>query len=301
MLDRASTFSDPDIIAMLQTRFVPVAVDVWYEERRQDPAGKLYRRIVNQRDGMRPGRTTQGFYLFTPTGDLLQGWNNRDVRKVKRRLRKALASYTPPTSDPVGAGSLDRRFERTPPVGAVVVDVFSRIVKASWPPSQSRWDRVQREATGRDHLWLLPAEITEIVAGRWPATVTRRIARFHVIDNTRGEPPMWRSNEVTAAALKLESTADGYRLVGKIQVKSRKGDRGCDAALLGRVRVKEGRLTRLDIVARGSYFGHGRYTGGAPPGSFTLAVAFRLADPKATSTRVPPQGSRDLNGYLRAR
>ena len=72
MLDRASTFSDERVIELLKTRFVPVALDVWYEERRADPAGDLYRKIVFQREGTSPEKTTQGFYICASDGRLLQ-------------------------------------------------------------------------------------------------------------------------------------------------------------------------------------------------------------------------------------
>ena len=38
-------------------------------------------------------------------------------------------------------------------------------------------------------------------------------------------------------------------------------------------------LTRFDLVARGTFHGEGRYTRGAPPEPFPLAVSFTLAAP----------------------
>ena len=90
MLDRESTFANDEINKLLKTRFVPVAIDVFYHERRKDAEGEFYRKVVHQRRGLRPGRTTQGFYIFTPYGSLIVGWNNRDPKKVLNQLRAAL-------------------------------------------------------------------------------------------------------------------------------------------------------------------------------------------------------------------
>ena len=45
---------------------------------------------------------------------------------------------------------------------------------------------------------------------------------------------------------------------------------------------------RFDVVARGSFFGEGRYTRKAPKGRFPLAVAFSLADGEDVADRVEP-------------
>jgi hypothetical protein len=58
------------------------------------------------------------------------------------------------------------------------------------------------------------------------------------------------------------------------------------------------RVSRFDLLAVGPFAGEGRYTKGAPPGEFTLAVAVRLAAEDDPARVVPPQGARDLGGYL---
>jgi hypothetical protein len=121
--------------------------------------------------------------------------------------------------------------------------------------------------------------------------------RFHLIDNTRGEPPLWRSREVRAAEIALHREEGRLRLSGTVQLKTEGGDRGYEPSLLGYLESRDGKVTRLDLVARGEFWGQGRYTGGAPPGRFTLAVAFALAA-GGEASRVPPQGARDLGDYL---
>src|SRR5262245_34703569 len=137
---------------MLTTRAIPVALDVWYEERRKDEAGDFYRGIAKQRDGYSPNRTTQGFYICTPSGKLLEGWNNRDTAKVARKLRGVVESYVPGENpaEPIG-GANDAAYQRALPEGAVVVDVFARVLDAQWPDSDDKWQAILRSAVGRDH------------------------------------------------------------------------------------------------------------------------------------------------------
>jgi hypothetical protein len=297
VLDRASVFADDEIVSLLRTRFVPVAVDEWYHVRRQDPEGEFYRKVVFQRAGMQAGRTTQGFYLFDAEGTLIQGWNNRDTAKVKRNLQEALQRPLPRTAAKDEPAE-DRRLARRPPEGGLVVDVHSRIVKAAWTPAKNEWDEILRAATGRDRLWISSSEAASLAAGAMPESLARRIARFHLVDNTRGEPPMWSRAEVRELKIGLAPDKRGYRLEGRVRLATDSGDRGYEAALLGSVEIKEGRVARFDVVARGEFWGEGTYTRGAPPGRFTLAVAFRIAG-DGEASKVPPQGARDLGDYMR--
>ena len=298
-MDRASVFSDDEVIDLLKTRVVPVAVDEWYHVRRKDPEGDFYRSVVYQREGLDPkeDRTTQGFYLFTPGAKLLRGWNNRDPARVKRFLRSALSGYRPPEAGDIPETE-DSRFARSPGEGGVVADVFTRVLEADWPPPRDEWQSMLRSATGRDHLWLRKDEAEALAAGKLPGSVTRRIALYHLVDNTRGEPPMWRERDVGKAEWKLVPGKDEgtYRLEGEVHLSTEKGDRGYEASLLGRIESQAGKLVRFDLVARGEFRGEGRYTRGAPPGKFTLGIAFRLAE-GGEASKVPPQGARDFEGY----
>ena len=64
--------------------------------------------------------------------------------------------------------------------------------------------------------------------------------------------------------------------------------------------TKGGKVTRLDVVAKGEFWGEGTYTRRAPKGRFPLAIAFTLADGKDAADTIPPQGSRGwVQGYIR--
>ena len=88
------------------------------------------------------------------------------------------------------------------------------------------------------------------------------------------------------------------RLTGTAKAATRDGKRGYDLAVAGRVARQGSRITRFELVARGQYWGGGKYTSNdLPAGRFDFAVAFRIAGDDAAKS-VPPQGSRDLRGYL---
>jgi hypothetical protein len=143
-----------------------------------------------------------------------------------------------------------------------------------------------------------------------PQGLATRIARFHLVDNTRGEPPMWRRDELRKIAVTLtvvETTADvlKLRLDGQILLSTdadpAKAKRGYDVRLLGYVELsrKGPAVTRFDVVALGDHWGEGTYTRGARPGRTPLGVAFQLADGKQAADAVPPQAAREWAEYLR--
>lgn len=295
MLDRASTFADDEVIALLQQRFIPVAANASHQDWIPDAESKFYRQVVYQRAGIHKGVTSQGFYIFSPDGKLINGWNNRDTDKVKRLLKAALVNYHGPAQvEPVSA-TQGRNFSRVLPAGGRVVDVYSKITDAKWPTAKEQWEEsffaTFRTSVGRDHLWITQEEMAALTRGTMPDSLTRRIALYHLIDNTRGEPPMWQDAELRAA--KITATREGgkLRLVGDVEAATANKDRSYHMKLLGYVETKGDSLVRFDLVARGQFRGHGQYTAtSAPVGNFTLAIAFTLADQTNEAAKVPPQG-----------
>ncbi len=293
MWDRASTFADDRVIELLREKFIPVAADCWYLDRAKDAAGEFYKRVVSQWQPFEPGvRSTQGFYAFAPDGKLLRGWNNRNVPRMREYLERALREFKPAEAK-AGDAARDPRFARAVPDGAVVVDVFAKVLEADWPPTDDEMILPLRVATGRDRLWILKEEVEALAAGKVPDGLARRITRFHLVDNTRGEPPHWSVIEMRAFSAEL---ADG-RISGRAKLESLTGDRSFDAVLAGIVEFREGKLVRFDVVARGRFGGEGQFTRNAPTGKFTLGIAFTLST-GGEASKVPPQGARDLRDYL---
>ena len=276
------------------------------QRRQKDAEGTLYRRIAGQGPRSDFQNTTQGFYIASPAGKLLLYNNNRDPKKLLRLMRESLREYelgsfafdrdqVQAEVDAAANGQEDARYTLHPPEGGLVVRVHAKVLDGySTPANQS--ESLFQKAISRDNLWITPKEKAELVAGRVPATLQRRIARFHLVDNTRGEPPMWKAGEIKEMDLQI----DKGTLVGSVRLETEDGSRGYQAELRGHIRVVGDNITGLDLVALGEFYGEGRYTQNAPDGKFPLAVAFQLADGTDVADAVAPQGARGwLDGYLK--
>ncbi len=313
-MDRASTFEDAIAIRLLKDEFIPVAVDSWYEVQRKDTEGEFYRCIVSQDADITPDRSTQGFYVALADGTLVAAWYNRGPGILGPHLGGALRRLREEKVVETGrfargeAGVPDARLDRTPPAGGLVVDVFARILEGDWSEGpDGEQGRLYRESTGRDRLWIRAEETKALARGELPVALQRRIARFHLIENTRGTPPVWAGAEVKSVAMRLardggapQGGAVRYRLVGNAALATADGSRGFDADLLGFVEAgPDGAITRFDLVARGAAWGQGRYTHFGPKGRYTLAIAFALPASAAPKS-IPPLGSRDIDQYWAA-
>ena len=224
--------------------------------------------------------------------------NNRDPAKLHRLMRQALTEFAtirvPADLAEIDARGADPRHDRKPPRGGRVVRVRGKVLDG-YEPTTNRWRRIFQNAVSRDNLWISKDEQQSLVRGKLPKSLQTRLARFHLVDATRGEPPMWRENEVRELDLTLE---DG-RLAGRVHLETSNGDRVYDAELLGFIDIKNNKVVRFDVVALGSFWGQGRFTRGAPKGRFPLAISFTLADGTDIADHVPPQGARGwLAGYM---
>jgi hypothetical protein len=294
VLDRASTFADPEIVKLLQTKFVPVAIDQFYQRQQKDAEGDFYRKLVIQGPWKDVARTTQGLYIATADGKLLAFNNNRGPEKIKRLLKQSLLSFQPTELASIERGSVDPRFARTPPEGGLIVRVTAKVL-GGYVHTDDKWQQIFQSALSRDNLWVRKDEHQSLVRGELLESLKRRIAQFHLIDNTRGEPTNWDGADIRKLDLRLV----GGKLTGSVELENQSGDQGYVADLLGFVETQNGRVVRLDMVAKGLYWGEGRFTAGAPRGKFPLAVAFSLATGDEEADRVPPQGSKGwLAGYI---
>ena len=308
--------------------YVPVATDDWYTRRRDDAEGKFFRDVANQ--GPRKGQggsTRQGIYCFTADGKLLAYKNagqNPDAMRDTFRLGLREWKKLPEERRKPGAvkvddlAKADARYTRTPPPGGLVVNVYTRILdRKDSGYCKGTCEREWGDQAARDHLWiteaewkaLVPAEPKKGAKAPLPAKVADRILRFHLTDNTRGEPPMWRPQDVRSQELTLtvEEVSDAtvlLRLEGKAllatDADTAKADRGYDVRLLGHIRYDRAKkaIDRFDVVAVGDHWGVGAFTGGARPGKQPLGVAFELSPGKSAADLVPPQAAREIGVYL---
>jgi len=279
------------VVKLLSTRVVPVAVDQHIHRQLKDAEGELFAAVLKQAGRGLDGYS-QGVYVFSPQGKLLAFSNTADAAHVKQLMAGAFKKFDPDAPPP--------KFEEQakpalvqPPEGGLILDVTAKVL-GGYDPADPR-SKHHMNSLGRDHLWLRKDEADALAAGRLPESVQQRLVRYHLLDNTRGEPPMWGLSEIK----KLELTLVNGRLSGSVLLEAKTGDRGYYAELLGFVDAKEGRVTRFDVLARGDFWGESTFTRGAPRGRYPFAVAFTLADPERPASKVPPQGTRGNRSYLK--
>jgi hypothetical protein len=233
-------------------------------------------------------------------------------------------------------GKLDSAYARTPPENGLIVNVHARLLERAdaagtnvqgLPKAGSilggfadaQCTVGDGDEASRDHLWLTEAEWKSLLPksakvgerSPVPPAIVSRILRFHLIDNTRGEPPMWRREDVRKGELSLvvESATPAkvtLRLEGVALLATDanldQAKRGYDAKLLGYIEYEPAkpRVTRFDVVAIGDHWGEGRFTRGARDGRKPMGVAFELATGGKPGDLVPPQAAREVGVYFDA-
>lgn len=327
VVGRVSTFADADVIKMATTDFVPVCTDDWYTRRRQDAEGEFFRKMADAagRKG-EGGNTRQGIYVFTADGTVL-GYKNagQDAEIMKKVFRDALFKFDklPEGKRKAGTltipdhGRLDPKYTRTPPTDGLIVRVNTRILDEK----KGEYCAGVCKTTGgsmasRDFLWLTKAEVKSLAPPKaevgqsypLPAAVAARISRFHLNDNTRGEPNFWkaddlRQNEWALTITKVSDAGVELRLDGRIQLATKPdptdADRGYSAKARGHLRwlPVKGTFDQFDVAVVGDHWGEGTFTKGAREGRSLLGFAFTLADPTKPGETIPPQAIRDEAPY----
>jgi len=325
VVGRASAFADPAIIKMAQNDFIPVAADDWYQRRRQDKEGEFFRATADALGKTGPGGgSRQGIYCFTADGTPLNYKNSQDADVMRQELQQALFKFDklPEAKRKAGAvkieeqGRLDPAYSRTPPAGGLILKVFTRILDykndgyCKGSCSQTGGDKA-----ARDHVWITAEEIQSLAPAKTvvgfryplPAKVAERIIRYHLVDNTRGEPIRWGREEIRAKRMTLTLVSQTPQAI-ELQLEGEallannadidKADRGYELRLLGSLRYLPGTKTfdRFDLTAIGSHWGEAFHSGVARPGKTLLGVSFELAGDRP-GDKVAPQGIRDRDEY----
>ena len=321
---------------MAREEFVAVACDDWYQRRRRDAEGEFFVNVANQGPQRgQGGATRQGIYILTAGGKLLSWKNTGQLPDVTVDMfRNALQKWRslPESERAPGAvkvpdlGKVDPDYHRQPPTNGAIIKVYARALdqqKRSPKLIESAFSDAQcklgaGDEASRDHLWLTESEWRSLipaepkVGARFPVPqkIVERILRFHLVDNTRGEPTFWRRDEIrdTELTLIVQSVTPSeiqLRLEGFARLAtdpdSEKATRGYEPQLEGQIKYDRihQRLTQFDVVAVGEHWGTGRYTTrAARPGRTPLGIAFELSSTRSPSDCVAPQGAREVQNYF---
>jgi hypothetical protein len=295
---------------MAREDFIPVALDDWYQRRRQDAEGAFFKKVYSQDASRaapdRPNR--QGIYCFTPSGKLLGVKNAGQLVDVTKELmRDALAKWEalPEAERAPGAVKVppmkhpDTRYvPAKPSADCIVLDVFTRVFDfdAQGEPCKGRSATIGGDWAARDKMWVFEPEWKALVpvspkAGDvvpLPASLVNRLLAFHLRDNTTGQAPRWERSQIRTRDLRLtveEAGAAGskLRLEGSAVMATaddlEKADRGIELHLLGYLTFDAAKraFTRFDVLALGRNWGRANDTGEGRPGKGPIGILIQLA------------------------
>jgi len=291
--------------------FVPAADEVWRLQHGNDTDCEFFQRATG---GGKVGdqRSHQGIWIMTPSGSLLASINSINADRVLRTLDEGLAAWRVVAQDgDVEASSCERpghRWEYLYPEGGLVLERIARDLDPASPLG------VRRPSWNRDYVWFTAEEVRAFMprdpepGDRWDLPeAASRLARFHLVDNVRGQTLPYAGPEILSAELWLEvrarrgsevevelfgstaAAAEGPWLLGdNLWKPTRELARGIETELLGEATfdLATGGFTRFELVGLGRRWGRSEFNGrwrevGAKP----IGFHFTLARPDA---RVAP-------------
>jgi hypothetical protein len=295
--------------------FVCAADEVWRLQRGSDADCVFFQRMVNGGARIVDRGSRQGLWVCAPGdphGEVLAYTGARDADAVLATLAEGLAAWRalPPEHRRLPADvELEprHRWEHNYPEGGLVLERVARDL------SPAGLDAAPSDRWNRDFAWFTAAEVRSLVPpDAAPGDtvelplVARRLARFCLVDNVRGQTIPYAEGELREARLEARVTArDGDRVTLELEGETeavadgpwRLGEgswkpfeehpHGLRANLIGRAALDlgTGRFTAFDLVALGRF--HGRTTHNARPGADAEGlVGFHLG--LATGARVAP-------------
>jgi hypothetical protein len=308
----------------LVAKFIPAADEVGRLQSGDDAECRLFQKVAEQghyAGRTRPSSTRQGTYATTADGLLLTSWNNNNPRVVAGKLREALQKWerlkaegrTPSGDVRLDAARLDRS-DRFYPEGGLVLRVNTRDL-----PRETPQEGLLADAWNQDFAWFTREEARRFLPERSepgqthevPRALVERLARFHLLDNVRGQTSPFPARAVREASLTSRVTeVDGDVVVLCLEGRTRaeqegRGrpaairdmdlpgpqERGLETRMLGFARfdLREGRFVGFEVVAVGTRWGGTQYNGrGDDPGPAPFGVVLSLAG-DAHSDHVAPE------------
>jgi hypothetical protein len=191
--------------------FVLVADEVFRLQTGRGPECEFFQSLARAGHARgAAGVSQQGYYAFTPAGDLLASDNTRDPERAVRMMRAALARWERVPRDK-RAGTVDAskwpRAEDSYPADGLVLRQYTRDLgekRRALGDMDTPWNT--------DAVWFSAAEARRMVpAGPkvgdkhpLPDALVRRLARIHLIDSVLGQSWPFHDSAVTRAGLTAE-------------------------------------------------------------------------------------------------
>jgi hypothetical protein len=321
---RALVWSDERVRAAA-AGFVAATDETWRLQRGNDAECRHFQAMADQghygqpreKGAPRDAGTRQGIYACAPSGALLASINALDADAVLAVLEQARVAWEalPDEQRWLAAGADLRpahRWEWSCPTDGLVL---ARTVRELPPDGDP--DAEPLRPSNRDYAWfsadearlLLPATLEPGARRDVPPLVVRRLARFHLVDNVRGQTLPFADEEVAAdswlasevvgregdgVVLRLRgatrAVAEGPWLMGdNAWTPGGEYPRGVSCTLEGRaVWDPSGRtFTAFELVGVGEFWGSGWLNNRRADDRGPIGFLFTLA-PDTPAGRVPP-------------
>ena len=288
--------------------FVLAADEVARLQRAQTSEAEWFRAVAEEghNGGRAPGVSRQGLYAATAGGRFLASINTRSPERMVAMLQEARERWDalPEEERRATRDAGGERPEDRYPEGGLALVVHMRDL-----PREDLPDDWRAEARNLDRAWFQREELPGLLPpepgrrrseGPVDPALVQRLARLHLVDNVRGQAPLFRPERVVKAELTvrvvrtrrgrahLEYTGrarleeEGRWAVehpGRRKVEADRR-RGYAAALRGEAvwNLDEQRFESFELVAAGPRWGatqfNGRYDDEGPAG---MGVLFSLA------------------------
>ena len=174
MVAREAVLNNAEIVKILRSRFVPIAIDN-VDNLNMTAAEKEFLKDKGLKF------STQGMSVFTAAGKLLALGGGFEADHVKQMLSKSLAKYRPEESVTVPPRDEKDPMLRRPPDGGLVLHVTWKVL-GDYDRSQSpllsktrRYDKFVQDALGVDRLWVRADEAAELAKGTFPESLRKRM------------------------------------------------------------------------------------------------------------------------------
>ena len=292
------------------TRFFVCAADeVWRLQRGSEADCVFFQRAVNSGARITDRGSRQGTWILAPSGVVLARCNTRNPKQVVRALSDGWQAWKElPKEERQLPADVDlepqHRWEQSYPEDGLALERIARDL----PPEGL--DGAPGERWNRDFAWFARAELeAELPADAAVGDVVElpgvalRLARFHLVDNVRGQTLPYAEDEIDEARLVArvgarEGTVLGLELEGHTRADAegvwtqgftlwtprKEHPHGIECELLGRAvyDTETGTFTAFELVAAAERWGRTELNGRRhDDGEGGIAFHFGIARPEA--------------------